>query len=158
MDSTTALGRTLRGLQLAVASQRGYVGRPAESDMHVFLSCENIADAIAQRLIALLRKRRIELDHSPMGGDDPRFVDWYARGCTAAISRADVAVAVVTAGWNGSTWMAHEADTALTMGKPLHCWNPGEFMVPLGMLRFTQQMLAADAGAAVEQLVALHAL
>ena len=58
--------------------------------------------------------------------------------------RASVVVTVVTNGWDGSTWMAHEAQTALDLGRQLFCWNPDQRTIPLGMVRYTRKPLPPD--------------
>jgi hypothetical protein len=91
------------------------------------------------------------VEHSPRSPDlEPeRWRDWYSRGCAEAVRSASVVVTVVTAGWDGSTWMAHEAQTALDLERQLLCWNPDRRAIPVGMVRYTRQPLPLDLESAV---------
>lgn len=90
----------------------------------IFISNESSTDNRVVELIARLKSRPdIHVDQSPLNprvGDDPRWRDWYARGCGEAIANADHFVAVVTDGYDSSTWMAMEFDEALK-----HCREHG---------------------------------
>jgi hypothetical protein len=83
--------------------------------VRVFVSTENSTDDRARRFIDRLRDAGLQVNCSPLNpalGRDPRWQGWYASGCRAAIEEADACVAVVTAGYDGSTWMASEFDAA----------------------------------------------
>jgi hypothetical protein len=83
--------------------------------VRVFVSTENSAHDRARRFIDGLREAGLQVTCSPLNpalGDDPRWRDWYETGCSATIEATDVFVAVVTAGYDCSTWMAIEFETA----------------------------------------------
>lgn len=86
----------------------------------LFISTENTADERVVHAINLLEAAGYNVTTSPLNpaiGDDPRWRDWYASGCKAAIESNDVFLVVVTAGYECSTWMAIEAETALKANK-----------------------------------------
>lgn len=123
--------------------------------MRLFISAENMDDPLAATMLASLLASGWQVEHSPHSTDrdaDPRWSDWYARGCTEALSRADVFLAVVTPGWDGSTWMAHEAETALDSGVPLFIWNPRKVAIPLGMRPYAERPLGKSLVAATAEL------
>ncbi len=80
----------------------------------------------ARRFIDGLRETGLQVTCLPLNpalGEDPRWRDWYETGCNIAIEATDVFVAVVTAGYDCSTWMAIEFETAwkankATSGRP----------------------------------------
>lgn len=77
-----------------------------------------------------------------MDGDDPRWRDWYEAGLPAAIGRCEVFVAVVDRGWDSSTWMGQEADTASKSGLTLLYWNPDRLLVKArGMVAYLREEL-----------------
>src|SRR5690606_31005816 len=82
----------------------------------IFISSDWRADGrVADITRRLKGEADIEVDQSPLTpslGEDPRWKDWYGRGSLDAIANADYFVAVVTKGYDGSTWMAHEFDVA----------------------------------------------
>jgi hypothetical protein len=83
----------------------------------IFVSNECSVDNRVAEIIARLRScPDVRIDQSPLNpsvGEDARWRDWYARGCTDAIAWADCFVAVVTPSYDCSSWMAHEFDVAL---------------------------------------------
>jgi hypothetical protein len=88
----------------------------------VFVSTENSADDRSLRVIEGLRAAGLQVTCSPLNpalGDDPRWRDWYKTGCKSAIETADVFVAVVSDGYDSSTWMAVEFDTAWRLSREL---------------------------------------
>lgn len=106
--------------------------------------------------LARARAAAWDLEHSPDGCTDPRWRTWYAVECEHTVARADLVVSIVTPGWDGSTWMCHEADTALRCGRPLHLWNPAGRRVPIGMQRYAEQPLPTDLDEAIATLARLH--
>jgi hypothetical protein len=124
--------------------------------MQCFISTCELEGAQATAIIKRLMAESWEVDHFPRGPtSDPRWPDWYERGCAAAISRADAVVAVVTSGWNASCWMAHEAWTAFDLARPLFLWNPAGTRIPVGMRPYAEHTLPADLEAAVATVRAL---
>ncbi len=83
----------------------------------IFISNECSVDSRVAELITRIKSSPdVHVDQSPLNpsvGEDPRWRDWYARGCDEAMEWADCFVAVVTPGYDCSTWMAHEFDVAL---------------------------------------------
>ena len=82
----------------------------------MFISCEQVDSFHANALIQRLRQEGISVSHSPRNpsdGNDERWINWYDGGGQEEISKAEVFVVVVTAGWDASTWMAFEATEAL---------------------------------------------
>jgi hypothetical protein len=77
----------------------------------VFVSTEVGRFAPAIDFVARLAAA-VDVDQSPLDGEDPRFRNWYAHDCRDAIARADAFVALATYGYDGSSWMAHELQTA----------------------------------------------
>ena len=75
----------------------------------VFISCEDLHQAAP--LVAALERRGATVVTSPTPGDD-RWSDWYADGCRNQVQECDRFVAVVTGGYDSSTWMAHEINIA----------------------------------------------
>ena len=89
--------------------------------MNILVSSQSVDAAQAASLIAGLRRAHVDANHSPrnpMDGDDPRWRDWYDAGLPAAVGRSDLFVIVIDRGWNSSSWMASEADTASSRGRP----------------------------------------
>ena len=82
----------------------------------VFISCEQVDLPHAVTLIERLRQKGFNVSHSPRnlldGGKDERWRGWYSGGGQAEIGKAEIFVVVVTAGWDGATWMAFEAEEA----------------------------------------------
>jgi hypothetical protein len=81
----------------------------------VFVSTENTSDALSAGLIHRLTAAGFEVTTSPLNpafGEDPRWVDWYGNGCEQAIAAIDIFVAVVTEGYECSTWMGFELSRA----------------------------------------------
>ncbi len=72
-------------------------------------------------LVGALRARGVTVRLSPAPGD-PRWSDWYGDGCARELRESDAFVALVTHGYDSSTWMAHEFDVATRLcserGKP----------------------------------------
>src|SRR5262249_50661017 len=67
-----------------------------------------------------LRSANFDVTCSPLNpalGLDARWHDWYATGCNALIESVAIFVAVETDGYECSTWMAHEADTACKVAR-----------------------------------------
>jgi hypothetical protein len=128
--------------------------------MLIFLSAEDTDDQLVQDLRDRLSLDGWSLDCSPRNperGRDSRWDDWYANGCTTALANADVFVAVATAGWNSSTWMAHEAEAALDQGLEPFLWNPNRVPIPAGMRCFANATLPDSLAAAAEALAAHRA-
>jgi hypothetical protein len=128
----------------------------------VFVSTENTSDPLAAGLIDRLTVAGFEVVTSPLNpalGEDPRWLDWYGNGCLKAIEDADLFVAVVTEGYDCSTWMGFEADRAgwlhRNRGRPgLSLLKPGDDPLPGGFRRYekTATRLPADLDEAVEAL------
>ena len=79
----------------------------------IFISTENTADARVVQVIELLKAAGQSITTSPINPvDDPRWTSWYESGCKRAIESNDVFLAVVTADYGSSTWMAIEFETA----------------------------------------------
>jgi len=113
--------------------------------VRIFLSRESSADErVIEISVRLKNHTNIQLVQSPlnpMEGDDPRWDDWYGRGSIDAIANADYFVAVVTNGYDGSTWMAHEFDVAWQHyrrhGRPrLFVAKPTSKPLPLGFKNY----------------------
>jgi hypothetical protein len=109
--------------------------------IRIFLSTEWSADERVIEMLACLKSHpNLQFDQSPLNpllGDDPRWSDWYDRGSIDAIANADYFVAVVTKGYDSSTWMGHELDVAwkhyLQHGRPLlFVSKPTSQPLPLG--------------------------
>ena len=123
--------------------------------MLIFVSAEDIDDPLALSLSDALVADGWQIDRSPRNprrGEDKRWEDWYQRGCPEALAHADAFVAIATSGWSGSTWIASEADTALTQGLLPFLWNPNHVPVPPGLRQYAEQPLGASVSAAVRQL------
>jgi hypothetical protein len=112
--------------------------------MRIFVSTEYSEDPLSKAIVARVSREGWSLDQSPTNPDDPRWREWYSVGCARAIALADAVVSVFTPGWDGSTWMCHEAWVALHTPRPLFLWNPVGRCVPPGMLRFAKHPLPAD--------------
>ena len=128
--------------------------------MRIFVSAEDIDDPLALSFREALSADAWTVDHSPRNprrGEDPRWEHWYGSGCLQALARADVFVAVATDGWDGSTWMATEAEVALDQGLQPFLWNPDHVSIPLGMCRYAEQPLDDSIVSAIRQLAAHRA-
>ncbi len=131
--------------------------------VRVFVSTENSAGDRARRIIEGLREAGLQVTCSPVNpavGHDPRWRGWYETGCKEAIEATDMFVAVVTAGYDGSTWMAIEAETAWLVtrdhSKPrLFLLKQNEKPLPDGFRRYEEAMalLPMDPKAAVAALL-----
>jgi hypothetical protein len=131
--------------------------------VRVFVSTENSAGDRARRIIEGLREAGLQVTCSPVNpavGHDPRWRGWYETGCKEAIEATDMFVAVVTAGYDGSTWMAIEAETAWLVtrdhSKPrLFLLKQNEKPLPAGFRRYEEAMalLPMDPKAAVAALL-----
>jgi hypothetical protein len=120
--------------------------------MRIFISTEDAEDALSRAFLERASREGWALAQSPRSADDPRWPNWYAAGCAEAVDAADVVVSIVTPGWSSSTWMAHEAETALRGRRLLFLWNPAGRPVPLGMVGYARHPLPADLEAAVAVL------
>lgn len=125
--------------------------------MHLFVSTDDATDDLTHALVARLRREAWTVDLSPAPETDSRWPSWYDHGCTEALAHVDAVVAVVTPAWSSSTWLAHEADTALRGGRPLFLWNPMHRDVSAGMVAYTGRMLPDALGAAVAVLSCVRA-
>lgn len=128
--------------------------------MRVFVSSENIDRPPVPKLLKRLLREGWLVLHSPRNpaeGADPRWSDWYKRGCQAAVEQADVFIAVVTRTWE-STWMAHESEVALQCSEERHVprcyyWNPdGVEVHAAGLLPYLRARLPDDLEAAMAVL------
>ncbi|MBN2192914.1 MAG: toll/interleukin-1 receptor domain-containing protein [Polyangiaceae bacterium] len=114
--------------------------------VRAFLSTENTSDPLSAELIDRLVAAGFEVTTSPLNpalGADPRWLDWYGDGCLKAIATTDVFVAVVTDGYDCSTWMGFEADRAgwlhRNRGRPdLYLLKTGDEPLPLGFRRYEE--------------------
>ncbi|CAK0778495.1 hypothetical protein CCP4SC76_6610001 [Gammaproteobacteria bacterium] len=126
----------------------------------LFLSTEDIDDPLAMRILEALVAADWSVEHSPRNpgrGPDARWSDWYSQGCADTLGRADVSLGVCTPGWDGSSWMAHEGETALELGVPLFLWNPRHYAIPLGMRRYAERPLDDSISVAIAELDAYRA-
>jgi len=72
------------------------------------------------------------VEHSPIDSPefyDPRWPSWYAEGLQSTLRRCQLFVIVLEKYWDSSTWMAEEANFAMTMPQvvqplPSFFWNP----------------------------------
>jgi hypothetical protein len=137
----------------------------ASAVVRIFLSTEWSADERVIEIIARLKSHpNIQLDQSPLNpmlGDDPRWHDWYGRGYGEVIAKSDCFVAVVTPGYDSSTWMAHEFDEALKLyqahGRPrLFVAKADSQPLPLGFKPYEEvsMLLLGTPEAAVTELLA----
>jgi hypothetical protein len=112
----------------------------------IFISTEDTADERVAQVIELLEAAGYSVTSSPTNpaiGVDPRWQDWYEGGCLAAIDESDVFLVVVTAGYDGSTWMAIEFETAWkanqTNGRPgLFVLHRSSRPLPAGFSRYEE--------------------
>lgn len=107
------------------------MGRPPR----IFVSAPDVREPPAADLVRALRAAGAEVEQSPAGGDDPRFGDWYDTGLLAAVRRCDALVIVPITWWDGSTWMATEADAGLKRALSdqefdFCAWSPGGIQPP----------------------------
>jgi hypothetical protein len=128
--------------------------------MRVFVSSENVERSPARLLLERLRQEGWAVDHSPRNpaeGKDPRWMNWYERGCREALQHADVFIAVVTKTWE-STWMAQES--WLAMQEPgqryvprCYYWNPEGIAVHAqGLTPYLRERLPDDLEAVIAAL------
>jgi hypothetical protein len=124
----------------------------------VFLSCENPADPQFIRLKEALQSQRFPVFSCPAHGDKSRE-DWYQDGCNRALKNQDLFVAVITEGYDCSTWMAHELETAWKLfkatGKPrLFAFRVVSRPLPAGFHRYEADLaeLPSDTAAAAMML------
>jgi hypothetical protein len=90
------------------------------SPHRIFISTEMAADARVVRVIELLKAAGLTVKTSPINPvDDPRWKGWYKSGCQTALESSDVFLAIETAGYGSSTWMAVEFDTAWKLNRAL---------------------------------------
>ncbi len=126
----------------------------------VFVSTESTADDRARRFIDGLREAGLQVTCSPLNpalGDDPRWDGWYETGCNVAIEATDVFVAIVPTGYDCSTWMAIEFETAwkankATSGRPrLFVLDQTARPLPAGFRRYEEAatLLPCDVDEAV---------
>src|SRR6266542_1194027 len=81
----------------------------------IFRSTENTADERVVRVIDLLKAAGHTVTTSPINpanGSDPRWKDWYEQGWQTAIESNNVFLAIVTPGYDCSSWMVIEFETA----------------------------------------------
>jgi hypothetical protein len=131
----------------------------------VFVSTENTSDPLSSGLIDRLTAAGFDVTTSPLNpalGDDPRWPDWYGDGCLKAIEAADIFVAVVTEGYDCSTWMGFEADRAgwvhRNRERPvLYLLKTGDEPMPHGFRRYEEAAtrLPVDLDEAVGVLVSI---
>ncbi len=116
----------------------------------IFVSSCRIDESRTAALIERLRNESFSVLHSPrnpLDGEDARWHDWYERGCKADLDRASIFIAVISSGWDCSTWMAHECDEALKRvgsGKirRMYFWNPEQMEVKAaGMIPYLKECL-----------------
>ena len=79
----------------------------------IFVSNGNIESEIVQKFIGILREAGFVVHHSPRDESDLRFIKWYDRDLDKALDDSDIFIAIVDGAWEGSTWMAIEAENAL---------------------------------------------
>ncbi len=92
----------------------------------IFISTGNTTDDRVVQTIDLLKAAGYTVTTSPLNpavGTDSRWNDWYESGCRTVIESNDVFLAIVTAGYDCSTWMAIEFEKAwkankATSGRP----------------------------------------
>ena len=113
--------------------------------MRVFVSCQSIDRKPANSLVRGLLSAGVEVAHSPcnpLDGSDERWASWYEDGLRKALDGCDAFVIVVDEGWDSSTWMAIEAETAIGLAarfsiKRILFWNPESVVVKAnGMLPY----------------------
>lgn len=63
---------------------------------------------LADELARALHARGVDVRLSPRPGE-ARWEGWYGAGCANELRESDAFVALVTYGYDSSTWMAHEA-------------------------------------------------
>jgi hypothetical protein len=120
----------------------------------IFLSSRAADAPLAAALIDGLRRVNVKVEHSPRNpkdGEDPRWGDWYKVGLPAALGRSHLFVAVIDRGWDSSTWMAIEADTATKTGLPMFFWNPeGVRVTARGMVPYLREEIPTTLDRAIE--------
>lgn len=126
----------------------------------IFLSCENSADPGFASLKRSLMNLGLPVTSSP-SPEDERWHDWQQAGCGRQLGSFDIFVAVVTEGYDGSTWMAHELETAWKLsqetGKPtLFAFRVVQRPLPAGFKCYAPALreLPAEAEAAARVLAA----
>jgi hypothetical protein len=124
----------------------------------IFISSGCIESDNAQELVRALKKAGFQVDHSPKDGSDPRFEYWYGRDLDLTLLNTDVFIAFVDESWEGSTWMAHEAEQALNFYhsgeiKEYYYFCPKEMdYIALGMRRYLINKLPTNISDLVRQL------
>ena len=125
---------------------------------NVFVSSCATASPPAASLIERLREVGLKVVASPRGPSDERWPGWYAGGCREEIAGANIFIAVVTRGWDSSTWMAIESDEALrslesgALSK-MYFWNPERIEVKAaGVLPYLRDRLPDDLGELISML------
>lgn len=129
----------------------------------IFVSCQSVDSKNPQALIAGLRGRGIEVDHSPsnpINKSDDRWKTWYQIGLPQSIEKSQLFVIVVDEGWDSSTWMGIEADegtkrqTSKGDEYVVSYWNPKKIPVK-GMTWYLKEELPDDVDEAIAALVKL---
>jgi len=128
----------------------------------IFISTENTADERVVRVIDLLKAAGHTVTTSPINpanGSDLRWKDWYEQGCQTAIESNNVFLAIVTPGYDCSTWMAIEFETAWkanqASGRPRLYVLGAERPLPAGFRQYEQAatLLPFDVNEAVAFLL-----
>lgn len=128
---------------------------------NIFLSSQRVDSKYTSKLVRKLREEGFHVTHSPqnpLDGDDRRWRDWYERGLDEALESTNIFIIVIDYGWDSSTWMAQEADSALKRFESGQiremCYlNPENIDIhAAGMLRYLKQQLPDDFDTLVEIL------
>ena len=128
---------------------------------NIFVSCQSIDSEYTSILVRKLREEGFHVNHSPqnpLDGYDPRWRDWYERGLDEALDSTNIFIIVIDYGWDASTWMAQEADSALKRFergqiREMYYLNPDNTNIHAGgMLRYLKQQLPDDFDTLVEVL------
>jgi hypothetical protein len=110
-------------------------------------------------LVAALRGAGLNVEQSPSNPihrADPRWADWYRVGLPSTLRRCRTFVIVVDNGWDSSTWMAQEAESALVSPGGLQglFWNPLRVAVDArGMVGYLRTELPVGLAEAVKGVV-----
>jgi hypothetical protein len=122
----------------------------------IFVSSQSVDQNPARLLIDALATASLRVDHSPsnpLDRDDDRWPDWYEKGLRAALRGCRLFVIVVDAGWDSSSWMAQEAQSARESRMDSFFWNPTRVSVRAkGMTPYLKVELPVDLEEAVRSL------
>ena len=100
---------------------------------------------MALELINSLSENNITHKHSPLNpasGTDPLWKNWYSSELENQLKQCNTFIIVVDQGWESSTWMATEAETAKLLNLSFAYWNPLNITkISLGMQSYLKNQL-----------------